>query len=309
MVNSGVMKRSTAVVLASLTAIALSGCQHADRPTPPHGPVDIGAGRTLFLDCQGNGSPTVLIIPGKGSYAEAWNVVVPQDDPVRASPYDVIEQAALTLSPDAVQPTVARTTRVCAYDRPNTRPDGADQSTPVHQPHSVAADVDDLLALIAAAHLGGPFVVAAHSYGGLIADLLARTHPELVSGLVMADPVSEFLPVVGTARQNAAFDRDGRVPATPGGEGVLFDDAFTRIKNSPPLPNVPAAVLSSGKFLPAERLTADNYTQAQIHRSNDMLAAALGTDNRVLSDSGHNVMLYAPREVAQAIDGIVAKTG
>ena len=31
-------------------------------------------------------------------------------------------------------------------------------------------------------------VVAAHSYGGLIADLLARTHPGMVSGLVLVDP-------------------------------------------------------------------------------------------------------------------------
>lgn len=304
-----VMKRTSAALLASLTAVAVSGCQHADRPAPPHGAVDIGTGRTIFLDCQGDGSPTVLIIAGKGSYAEAWNVVVPQVDPIRSSTYDIIEQAALTPSRDAVQPTVARTTRVCAYDRPNTRPDGANQSTPVHQPHGVATDVDDLLALIAAAHLGGPFVVAAHSYGGLIADLLARTHPELVSGLVMVDPVSEFLPAVGTAVQNAAFDRDGRVPATPGGEGVLFDDAFTRINAAPPLPNVPSAVLSSGKFLPTEMLNADNYTQAQIHRANDMLAAELGTDNRSVADSGHNVMLYSPREVAQAIDGVVAKVG
>lgn len=299
--------RYPAALLAVLGALTLSGCQQVAEPAPPHGAIDIGNGRAIFLDCQGHGEPTVLIIPGKGSYAEAWNVVVPQDDPIRSSDYDVIEQAALTPSRDAVQPTVARTTRVCAYDRPNTRPDGSDRSTPVNQPHGLAADVDDLLALIAAAHLRGPFVVAAHSYGGLIADLLARMHPDLVSGLVMVDPVSEFLPAVGSPMQNAAFDRDGRVPATPGGEGVLFDEAFARIKAAPPLPKVPAVALSSGKFFPPEMLTADNYTQAQIHRANDMLAAALGSANRVVADSGHNVMLYSPREVADAIDQIVGQ--
>ena len=302
-----VIARSSAVLLAALIAAPLASCQRAAESAPPHGAIDIGDGRKIFLDCQGDGSPTVLIIPGKGSYAEAWNVVVPPDDPVRSSPFDTIEQAALTPSRDAVQPTVARTTRVCAYDRPNTRPDGLDQSTPVHQPHSVAADVDDLIALIAAAHLRGPFVLAAHSYGGLVADLMARTHPELVSGLVMVDPVSELLPAVGTPLQNRAFDRDGRAPATPGGEGVLFDDAFARIDAAPRLPNVPAAVISSGKFVPPERLSADNYTQAQIHRANDLLAAALGTDNRVVADSGHNVMLYSPREVTDVIEDIVAQ--
>ena len=148
MIPAGVPTRSSAALLAALTALASSGCQRPGEPGPPHGAVDIGGGRSIFLDCQGDGSPTVLIIPGKGSYAEAWNVVVPQDDPIRSSTYDLIEQAALTPSRDAVQPTVARTTQVCAYDRPNTRPDGSDQSTPVAQPHGVAADVDDLLALI-----------------------------------------------------------------------------------------------------------------------------------------------------------------
>ena len=45
-------------------------------------------------------------------------------------------------------------------------------------------------------------VVAAHSYGGLIADLLARTHPGMVSGLVLVDPTSQFLPTVGNAAPN-----------------------------------------------------------------------------------------------------------
>lgn len=231
---------------------------------------------------------------------------MPTDDPIRPSPYDIIEQARLTPSADAAQPLVARHTRVCSYDRPNTRPDGSDRSTPEPQPHNLGDDVDDVVKLIAAARLGGrPLVVAAHSYGGLIADLLARTHPELVSGLVMVDPVSEFLPDVGTAAQNAAFDRDGRIPPGPDGEGVLYDDAFARIMSAPALPNVPAAVISSGKFPPADVLTPENYTQAQIHRSNDMLAEELLTTNHTVADSGHNVMLYSPREVANAITGVV----
>lgn len=290
-------------------AIVIVGCAHRSEPPAPHGLFGVGVGRSLFLDCQGNGSPSVFIIPGKGSYAEAWNVVVPPDDPIRASPYDIIEQARLGPSPDAAQPTLARHGRVCAYDRPNTRPDGPDRSTPVSQPHTVAADVDDVVALINTARLSGPFVVVAHSYGGLIADLLARTHPDLVSALVMVDPVSEFLPTVGSPAQNAAFDRDGRVPAIPDGEGVLFDDAFRRIGAAPPLPNVPAAVLSSGKFFPPQMLTPENYTQAQIHRANDMLAAALHTTNRVIADSGHNVMLYDPAAVVDTVEAVRARLG
>ena len=122
----------------------------------------------------------------------------------------------------------------------------------------------------------------------------------------MVDPVSEFLPWVGTPAQNAAFDRDGRVPAIPDGEAVLFDDAFARIQGAPALPRVPAVVLSSGKFFPPQMLTPQNYTQAQIHRANDMLAAALATTNSVVADSGHNVMLYDPTAVVDAVDAVAA---
>jgi pimeloyl-ACP methyl ester carboxylesterase len=294
------------VVLAILALV--NGCgRSAAEPAAPSGLFDIGDGRKLFLECQGAGGPTVFIIPGKGSYAEVWNVVIPPDDPIRSSPYDLIEQAKPAHSPDAVQPTVAKTTQVCAYDRPNTRPDGVDLSTPAPQPHSVQQDVDDLVALLAAADLPGPLVVVAHSYGGLVADLLARTHPELIAGLVMVDPASEFLPTVGSPAQNAAFFRDGAVPPEPGDEAVLFDDAFARIEAAPPLPAVPAVVLSSDKFAPPAALTPDNYTLAQIHEANSMLAAALGTVNIVSTGAGHNMMLYQPKFVADNIADIVER--
>ena len=286
-------------------AVATAGCGVSAAESS--GLFDIGDGRELFLNCQGDGAPTVFIIPGKGSYAEAWNVVVPPDDPVRSSPFDLIGQAQLGPSPDAVQPTVARTTQVCVYDRPNTRSDGVDLSTPAAQPHSVQRDVDDVVALLGAAQLSGPFVFAAHSYGGLVLDLLARTHPELVAALVMVDPTSEFLLSVGSPAQNAAFERDGQVPPEPGGEGVLFDDAFARINAAPPLPQVPAVVLSADKFPPPEEVRPDNYTLAQIHDANAMLASALGAGNIIATGSGHNMMLYQPKFVADNLIEVVER--
>ena len=159
------------IVAAGATAAILgSPVAHADDTARL---VDIGNGRSLYLNCQGQGSPTVFVIPGKGSYAEAWNAAVPPDDPIRSSPYDIIEKANLGASPVSAQPLVARTTRICTYDRPNTRPDGIDRSTPVPQPHTVQSDVDDVMKLIGAADLPTPMVFVAHSYGGLVLDLLA----------------------------------------------------------------------------------------------------------------------------------------
>jgi pimeloyl-ACP methyl ester carboxylesterase len=271
------------------------------------GLVEIGDGRSLYLICQGHGSPTVFVIPGKGSYAEVWNAVVPADDPIRSSAYDHNAQAQIQPSAEAVQPTVARTTRVCAYDRPGTRPDGPNQSTPVAQPRTVAQDVDDIVRLVSAAALQTPMVIAAHSYGGLIADLLARTHPEMVSGLVMVDPLSEFLPALGNPDQNVAFNRDARVAETPGDEGFLADESYAQISGAPPLPRVPAVVLSSDKFPPPSSLKPDNYTLGQIQQANTLLADALGTVNLRNTNSGHNVMLYQPQLVAAEIVKVVEK--
>jgi pimeloyl-ACP methyl ester carboxylesterase len=268
------------------------------------GLVDIGDGRGLFLNCQGDGAPTVFVIPGKGSYADAWNAAVPPNDPIRSSPYDVIEQAKLGPSPTSAQPLVAKTTRICTYDRPNTRPDGGDRSTPVIQPHTVRSDVDDVVKLIAAAGLPTPMVFVAHSYGGLVLDLLARTHPELVSGMVFTEPTSEFLRIVGRPDQNSAFNIDAQT-ADPGEEAVLPDDAFDTIAASPPLPRVPAIVLSADKFAQPSALKPDNYTQAQIHQANDLLAAALGTTNVIVPGTGHNQMLYQPQAIADQIVTIV----
>jgi len=290
-----------AVAVGAAAAIAAAPAASADDRS---GLVDIGGGRSLFLNCQGEGAPTVFVIPGKGSYADAWNAAVPPDDPIRSSAYDLIDEAKVALSAVSAQPIVARTTQICTYDRPDTRPDGPDRSTPVSQPHTVQADVDDVVSLIGAARLPTPMVFVAHSYGGLVLDLLARQHPDLVSGLVFSEPTSEYLRLVGTPEQNATFNTDGQTVA-PGDEAILADDAFATIADAPPLPRVPAIVLSADKFPDPSALKPDNYTQAQIHLANDMLAAALGTTNVVVPGTGHNQMLYHPQAVADHVVAVV----
>jgi pimeloyl-ACP methyl ester carboxylesterase len=74
----------------------------------------------------------------------------------------------------AVLPGVAKFTRVCAYDRPGTvtitgEHVEASRSTPVPQPTTAANGVTDLHALLTAAKVPGPYVLVAHSWGGMIA--------------------------------------------------------------------------------------------------------------------------------------------
>ena len=154
------------------------------------GLVDIGSGRKMYLECSGTGSPTVVLISGKGNGAADWSEVLDPADPEHHADYDAMAwgKGNLHKSDSAVFPMVSRFTRVCAYDRPGTRLDGPDQSTPVAQPHPVDQAAGDLHRLLRAAGEPGPYVLVPHSYGGLIATLFARTWPEDVDGLVWSTP-------------------------------------------------------------------------------------------------------------------------
>jgi pimeloyl-ACP methyl ester carboxylesterase len=275
----GYVKALLGLVMA---VVVIAGCAAVPDDEDFAGLVAIGDGRGLFLKCQGSGSPTVFVIPGKGSYAAEWTTVMR---------------------------SVAKITRVCAYDRPNTRPDGSDRSTPVRQPHSVQQAVVDVVKLVGAARLSTPMVVVAQSYGALIADLLARTHSELVSGLVFVDPTSEYLPRLGRADQDAEFDQAARTPTDPAGEAFFASDAFAALKAAPPLalPRVPAIVLSSDTFPTRATVNPENYSEFQIHRANSVLAETLWADNLIVAASQRNVMRYQPQFVVDKVVAIVAK--
>ncbi|HET9659744.1 MAG TPA: alpha/beta fold hydrolase [Thermomicrobiales bacterium] len=125
-------------------------------PTAAGRRVSIGE-RSLYLDCQGTGSPTVVL---EGGIATDWA---------------------------QVQPDVAASTRVCSYDRPDS-PGSRSDPTPQRTAQQV---VDDLRALLVAAGEAGPYVLVGHSMGGLYVQLFAYEHPQDVAGLVLVDPTPE----------------------------------------------------------------------------------------------------------------------
>ena len=73
---------------------------HAPSSADFAGLIDIGAGRKMYLECRGTGSPTVVLVAGLKASAEDWSIA--------------------GKSAPAVFPEVAKFTRVCAYDRPGT---------------------------------------------------------------------------------------------------------------------------------------------------------------------------------------------
>ena len=150
------------------------------------GLIDIG-GRKLYLECRGQGSPTVILEAGAGVRADVW------------SRDNLHPAGARTM----VLPGVAAFARVCAYDRPGTigevnpdldpygSPFFPSRSDPVPQPRTTRDKVADLHALLRAADIPGPYVLVAHSAGGLVVRLYASMYPDAVVGMVLLDSTHE----------------------------------------------------------------------------------------------------------------------
>jgi len=81
------------------------------------GLVDIGGGREMYLECCGTGSPTVVLISGKGNSAATGARSSNAGDPVPDADYNAVTWERPAQSESAVFPMVARVTRACGCDR------------------------------------------------------------------------------------------------------------------------------------------------------------------------------------------------
>lgn len=252
--------------------------------------VKIGDGRKLLLKCRGSGGPTVVLISGaRGGYDDWTNVV--------AEPVD-----APRPSPRAVFPRVGKFERVCAYDRPGTVNFGGaiSPSTPVSQPTTAADGVADLHALLGAAGEPGPYLLVAHSWGGMIGRLYASTYPEEVAGLVLVDPGSVFLRKTLKPGQWDRFARAARKLQKPKTvEAADYESSIKEIEAAPPPPKVPAVVLTSDHPFPFG--AGGSETWPAWLAAQRRLAAELGAEHVTDTDSGHYIAGERPGLVVAAV--------
>lgn len=155
------------IVLAALLVLLAAGFvleklgERADaRRFPPLGSmVDLGTHRLHFIHKGPPHGPTVVIEQGAGEPCVLW--------------WPIVERVAAFAS-------------VCTYDRAGI---GSSESAP--RTHTPLESSNELRALLERTRVPGPYVLVAHSYGGLIARLFARDHRGEVAGLVLVDTIEE----------------------------------------------------------------------------------------------------------------------
>lgn len=125
-----------------------------DAATP--GLVHIGD-YSIFMTCDGEGSPTIIFENGLGWNVDTWN---------------------------DVYPTVAETTRVCRYDRLGV---GFSDSVPQATPRSSLEQARDLHAVLEIGEIEGPYVLVGHSIAGYMLVSFTHLYPDEVLGAVFVD--------------------------------------------------------------------------------------------------------------------------
>ncbi|RDI65056.1 alpha/beta fold hydrolase [Nocardia pseudobrasiliensis] len=136
------------------------------RFVPPVGGFQEIEGRRIHVHRSGSGGPAVVFLPGA---------------------------SAVGLDYLGVHQQVSQFTTAVIYDRGGT---GYSDALPL--PRTAAAVATELRELLRAENITGPYILAAHSLGGLYAHRFAQLYPREVAGLVWMDALhrdwDDFMP-------------------------------------------------------------------------------------------------------------------
>lgn len=300
------------ILTTTVLLLALVGCT-SGRPTPGsgssgdfRGPIEIGHGRHLYLECRGKGSPTVILESGYHNSSDPW---------------DQSDAAAPAVGP-AVLPALAGTHRVCAYDRPGTvrnsdPPTLSDRSSAVAMPRTAQDVVSDLHALLAAAQLRGPYLLVGHSLGGLFARLYAQTYPDQVCAVVFVDAFGMEIPsLLGSdwpAYRQALDQPLPQLADATAFEVIDIDKSVAQVAAAPAFPPSPIVVLTRTEpfvispDVPAEQ--GARLEQAWREAAADLVALRPQTPHLVATGSDHFIQIHQPDLVAAAVALATARSG
>ena len=256
-----------------------------DLPKIPGRYADLGTHR-LYYHCLGSVSPTVVIDNGIASAASEW--------------YDV-------------QKELARTNRVCVYDRA-----GYGWSEPGPAPRDTRQIADELRRLLEVAEISPPFVLVGHSFGGFTARYLAHIMAGAVAGVVLIDASSaavSFERSIGSQRNPLGLvTAEDHVPSDVDEMSRFLNSrrkaVFTQMDEISHFERSAAEVAGLGTIGELPLLVIARDRQPGVAASNEQewrdaqrALAGLSTNSRfvIANGSGHQIHIEQPQFVVQTL--------
>jgi pimeloyl-ACP methyl ester carboxylesterase len=267
---------------------------------PPGQMVDVG-GHRLHISCTGTGSPTVVIEAGLGDWSTSWG--------------------------GYVQPEVAKTTRVCTYDRAGM---GWSEAGPL--PRDAAQSAAELHTLLQNANIPGPYVMVGHSLGGLVVRVFVHDYASEIAGVILVESMnpkkftrSPELQAQSESRSQpfsfqAALARFGVIrllvkvpgiaPSVPANEEAYYPlyirpQSFQATDNESqgmPAAGAQAAAVESFGDLPLIVLTAKlNNDSIWQEWQTELLQLSSNSQHLFAENSGHNIQAEQPDSAVAAI--------
>jgi pimeloyl-ACP methyl ester carboxylesterase len=167
--------RSGILLCAALCAVLIASCDGSrDQPATRAGDLYDVDGQTAHLHCQGEGSPTVLLLGGAGFTTTTWA--------------DLRDELGAGI-------------RTCAWDYPGV---GHSTGAPML---TAARAASSLHGTMRAADVPRPVILVGHSVAGLTSRLYVGQHPGDVAGVVLLDPtVASFARMFDDTEFRPAWD-------------------------------------------------------------------------------------------------------
>lgn len=211
-----------------------------------------------------------------------------------------------------VAPAISKLSKVVLYSRA-----GYGKSDSISKAPTLTETTAELTQFIKRAKLKPPFILVGHSYGSHIVRTYAAQNPEKIAGLVFVEPANEQfmlklkqLDKEKTERFLAVYEK--MVPENLRAENAILMalDEKGKLPDFGPLPNVPAAILTS---------MVQEHPQFIIHSiKGKNIWRALHTQlfnqftnarHLVTMNSGHNIALQEPELVIGAISKVIEQAG
>ncbi len=325
----GIIILTFVLLLAALSINQNVALTRTRKLFPARGKLIKVEGHFMHIDCQGDGSPTVVIDAGNSSFSVEWALI---------------------------QQKLSQVTRVCTFDRP-----GYGWSEPGPLPRDGAQIVSELRQLLQASGEKGPYLLVGHSLGGVHTRIFAAKYPGETAGMVLVDtafPLEVSPELENQMRSSIGFyqamnllTRSGvlRILGPLGGQNSIpatarklpadlrntylnllldpnqyttaisemeqlpqtFSEASKLLAGDRPFGDLPLIVLTASQMSAPGSTPFDERTitvpDQQIALQRSLAGQSSLGEQRVIAQSGHSVHLDAPDEVIRAVQDLVQR--